>query len=49
VFANEISHSDSYPAGARAGKPIFMTENARFWKKEEFSRVAEEFFERVGL
>lgn len=49
VFKNELSHSDSYPAGARAGKPIFMTEKARSVKKEELSRVGEEFLGRIGL
>lgn len=49
VFENEVSHSDSYPAGARAGKPIFLTENARDWKKHELNRVASEFLKRIGL
>ncbi|GAA0570747.1 ParA family protein [Caenispirillum bisanense] len=49
VFENEVSHSDSYPAGARVGKPIFLTDNARSWKKEEFNRVAGEFLERMGV
>lgn len=49
VFENEVSHSESYPAGARIGKPIFWTGNARTWKKAEFSRVAREFLERIGL
>ena len=49
VFENEISHSDSYPAGARQGKPIFMTDNARGSRKDELERVADEFLRRVGL
>ena len=49
VFRNEVSHSNSYPAGARVGKPIFLTDNARAWKKEEFNNVAAEFLERIGL
>jgi chromosome partitioning protein len=49
VFKHEVSHSDSYPAGARVGKPIFLTDNARTWKKDEFNRVAKEFIEKVGL
>lgn len=49
VFANELSHSDSYPVGSRVGKPIFLTDNARTVKKDEFSRVAEEFISRMGL
>jgi chromosome partitioning protein len=49
VFQHRVSHSDSYPAGARIGKPIFLTDNARSWKKEEFNRVAAEFLEKAGL
>ena len=49
VFENDVSHSDSYPAGARVGKPIFMTDNARSWKVSEFARVANEFLDKVGL
>lgn len=49
VFAGEINHSDSYPAGARQGKPIFMTENARSSRKKELERVGDEFLERIGL
>lgn len=49
VFKGQLSHSDSYPTGARAGKPIFLTSYARRWKKEELMGVAREFMERVGL
>lgn len=49
VFKSELSHSDSYPAGARAGKPIFLTDHARDWKKAELTSVANEFIERIGL
>ena len=38
LFKYELSHSDSYPAGARSGKPIFLTDNARDTKKSEFSK-----------
>ncbi|QIG79213.1 ParA family protein [Stakelama tenebrarum] len=48
IFKYEVSHSDSYPAGARSGKPIFWTDNARDAKKSEFSKVAAEFFQRIG-
>jgi chromosome partitioning protein len=48
VFSNEVSRSASYAAGARSGKPIFMTDNARDLKKREFSLVAREFLERIG-
>ena len=49
IFKRKLSHSDSYPTGARAGKPIFLTNNARSWKKAELRAVAQEFMERVGL
>ncbi len=49
LFANEISHSDSYPVGSRVAKPIFLTDNARTWKKTEFELVANEFLKRIGL
>ena len=49
VFANEVSYSGSYPAGARAGKPIFLTDYARSWKVAEFEAVAEEFIQRIAL
>ena len=49
IFKERLSHSDSYPAGARAGKPIFLTSHARYWKKAELQAVAREFMERVGL
>ena len=49
IFDNEISHSDSYPAGARKGQPIFWTNNARDLKKSELARVAREFYQKVGL
>jgi chromosome partitioning protein len=48
VFQHEVGHSDSYPAGARNGKPIFWTDNARETKKAEFARVASEFYQRIG-
>ncbi|MDE0712015.1 MAG: ParA family protein [Rhodospirillales bacterium] len=49
IFDGQLTHSDSYPAGARTGKPIFLTDYARHWKKEELYVVAQEFMERVGL
>lgn len=49
IFDAQLSHSDSYPAGARTGKPIFLADYARSWKKEELRAVAREFMERVGL
>ena len=49
IFKGQLSHSDSYPAGARVGKPIFLTDYARSWKKAELRAVAQEFMDRVGL
>jgi chromosome partitioning protein len=49
VFENEVAHSDSYPTGARSGKPIFWTDNARETRKSEFAKVAGEFYQRIGL
>lgn len=49
IFDSELSHSDSYPAGARKGQPLFWTNNARDTKINELSRVAREFYQRLGL
>lgn len=49
LFRHSLSHSDSYPAGARQGKPIFLTDNARTVRKEELSDVCEEILTRIGL
>ncbi|MFI5454195.1 MAG: ParA family protein, partial [Isosphaerales bacterium] len=49
VFSNEARHSDSYAAGARAGKPIFGTRYARRYVQAEFKMVGDEFLRSVGL
>jgi chromosome partitioning protein len=49
VFQNEIRHSDSYPVGARSGKPIFLTSYSRWWVINEFDKVGAEFMQQVGL
>jgi chromosome partitioning protein len=49
IFSNELGHSDSYPAGARKGQPIFWTNNARDTKKNELAKLAIEFIQRIGL
>jgi chromosome partitioning protein len=49
VFSNSAHHSDSFPAGSRESTPIFNTNYARDYVKGEFSRVAEEFLERIKL
>jgi chromosome partitioning protein len=49
VFENEISYSDSYPKGSRAGTPIFLTDYARSDRVAEFEALADEFSERIGI
>lgn len=49
IFDHEVTFSDSYPAGSRAGRPIFLTDYARSWKIADFQAVAEEFIGRIGL
>ncbi|MGP1283152.1 MAG: AAA family ATPase [Parasphingopyxis sp.] len=49
IFEHELGHSDSYPAGARKGQPLFWTNNARDTKKNELARLAREFYQRIGL
>jgi chromosome partitioning protein len=49
VFKNELRHSDSYPKGARTGDPIFLTDYARWWVKDEFDNLGAEFMASVGL
>lgn len=48
VFRNEVSYSDSYPKGSRLGKPIFMTDYARWYKVTNFLTVGEEFHKRLA-
>ena len=49
IFKKQISHSDSYPAGARVGKPIFLTDYARTTKKEELEAVGREFLAQINM
>jgi len=49
VFENEIPYSRSFPKGAREGNPIFRTSYSRYTKIQQFSLVAHEFAEKVGL
>lgn len=49
VFEAEISHSLSYPKGAREGKPIFKTSYARTTQAAKFRMFANEFGKKVGL
>lgn len=49
VFKAEVPFSRSFPKGAREGKPIDRTSNARSWKVEQVREVAEEFAKRIEL
>lgn len=49
VFDTELRHSDSYPKGARTGEPIFLTNYARWWVKDDFDKLGAEFLRKVGL
>lgn len=49
VFQHKAHHSDSYPAGSRDGKPIFQTDYARDYVKDEFDIVAKEFLKVIGI
>lgn len=42
VFENEIRHSDSFLTGARSGKAIFNTDNARWWVVDEVNECLDE-------
>jgi len=48
VFEQAVYYSDSYPAGSRQSDPIFRTNYAREYVKEEFENVANEFLKTVG-
>lgn len=49
IFGQEIRYSDSYPRGPRKSTPIFLTDYARYYVRDEFQAFATEFFERIGL
>jgi len=49
IFKNEAYHSDSYPTGSRGSTPIFLTDYARDYVKDEFGDVAKEFLKAIGL
>jgi len=48
VLSDVAYHSDSYPTGSRSGKPIFLTDYAREYVKDEFGQVANKFLSSVG-
>ncbi|WP_080428336.1 ParA family protein [Burkholderia ubonensis] len=48
VFDEAAHHSDSYPAGSRQGWPIFLTDHARDYVKDEFANVGHKFLEAIG-
>ncbi len=45
----EIRFSDSYPRGAREGTSITHTDQARYNVRAEFSRLAEDVFNLIGI
>ena len=47
VFGSVAHHSDSYAHGSRSGDPIFLTDYARDYVKEEFALVADEFLRAI--
>jgi chromosome partitioning protein len=49
VFESDIPHSDSYFRAAREGLPITNTKGAHQQVIREFTRFADEFFERIGI
>lgn len=49
VFQAEVPYSKSFPKGARQGKPIIKTSNARITQKTLFFKFAEEFAARISL
>lgn len=48
VLDKAAHHSDSYPAGSRQGTPIFLTDYARDYVKDEFDDVGSKFLEVIG-
>jgi len=49
IFENQVRQSDSYPKGSRESTPIFLTNHARDYVKDEMSCVGKEFLKRVGV
>lgn len=49
VFDEIAYHSDSYPAGSRQSSPIFLTDYAREYVKDEFNSVGEQFLKAIGV
>ncbi|CNC59727.1 ParA family protein [Escherichia coli] len=49
VFDEVAHHSDSYPTGSRQGTPIFLTDYAHHYVKDEFNEVGNRFLEVIGL
>jgi len=49
VFTSVAYHSNSYPTGSRSGSPIFHTSYAKYYVKDEFGQVGEEFLRAVEL
>jgi chromosome partitioning protein len=49
VFEEAAHSSASYPAGSRQGAPIFLTDYARDYVKDEFADVGSKFLEVIGV
>jgi len=49
VFKNQVTHSNSYPKGARERQSIMSTDYARYTKRDEFRDFGAEFLGRVGV
>ncbi len=49
IFRNQLRHSKSYPGAARAGAPISLTDYARRDVIEEFEKLKNEIFKRLGI
>ena len=49
IFEGVAYHSNSYPTGSRSGNPIFRTSYAKYYVKDEFDQVGQEFLKAVGL
>ena len=49
IFKNRVEYSASYPKSAREGAPLKRTSHARYHVIQDFERLKEEVFERLGL
>jgi chromosome partitioning protein len=49
VFENRVYYSASYAKAAREGKPLEKTSQVRWWVPQDFDKVVNEFFKKIGL